>query len=548
MSEHTRSSIPWLVLGGILVVYAMAVLRLHPAAFFGLSEDDAIYFSSAKAMAEGQGYVMPNIPGAPAATKYPLLYPWLLSWVWKWNPSFPSNLNNAVAMNIAFGVAFIVGAFFFLKEVGRLGNAESLFLSAFCGLHPLILLHTANILTEIPFAAFTLWALLMAHRATRQDATRISTILCGVLAGCSILVRILGAPVAAGIYLSLLYRKGWRRSLVFAGCVAPFFAVPVWRLLTKTAASAPPFISQCARVWQMSWTYYTSYFSFWRADAIQTHAIWNLIKENLILLSIQPGVYFLDPTVLKPAGPAIIAGVLLSVGVWKGLIFHAQRRLEPIHFVLAIYLIPVILWDYPLVERFLIPFLPYIALGLWLEIRKVLALVKRSLAGSAPRSEKPAAVFLCLVTLALAVFIGWSFRLGITSALEKSRLRGKMLDEKRSAYTWLKNNTAAEDKVIAYEDASLFLYTGRQSLRPVIFMPAGNFQPELQRMELECITASAQALAAKYWLISADDFGMEPGEVARLGRAREKEFESVLPAVFSGAEGQVRIVRIEGYK
>ena len=54
--------------------------------------DDAYYFGSAKALAQGGGYIIPNLPGGPPQTKYPVLYPWLLSWVWRWYPSFPSNI------------------------------------------------------------------------------------------------------------------------------------------------------------------------------------------------------------------------------------------------------------------------------------------------------------------------------------------------------------------------------------------------------------------------------------------------------------------------
>ena len=79
----------------ILVAYVVSVIRLHPTNFFGLFEDDSIYFSSAKALAQGQGYVLPSVPGTPPATKYPILYPLILSLVWRWNPSFPANLAGA---------------------------------------------------------------------------------------------------------------------------------------------------------------------------------------------------------------------------------------------------------------------------------------------------------------------------------------------------------------------------------------------------------------------------------------------------------------------
>src|SRR4030095_10713973 len=85
----------------ITVVFVFFVARLHPTNFFGLMEDDSIYFSSAREIAQGRGYVMPNIPGTPPATKYPILYPWMLSWVCGFDLHFPVNLVGAVVLNVA---------------------------------------------------------------------------------------------------------------------------------------------------------------------------------------------------------------------------------------------------------------------------------------------------------------------------------------------------------------------------------------------------------------------------------------------------------------
>ena len=91
-----RPVTPWVCLGlaGIAILYLTAIVRLHPANFFGVTQDDTIYFSSARALTAGSGYVLPSVPGTPPATKYPILYPWILSWVWRWNPSFPANLRE----------------------------------------------------------------------------------------------------------------------------------------------------------------------------------------------------------------------------------------------------------------------------------------------------------------------------------------------------------------------------------------------------------------------------------------------------------------------
>ena len=102
-----RRALPWIILIVIVSAYVISVIRLHPTNIFGLSEDDAIYFSSAQALAQGRGYILPSIPGTPSATKYPILYPLILSAVWRLNPSFPGNLVPAIAVTVAFGIWFL---------------------------------------------------------------------------------------------------------------------------------------------------------------------------------------------------------------------------------------------------------------------------------------------------------------------------------------------------------------------------------------------------------------------------------------------------------
>src|SRR5271169_3028901 len=95
-----RRALPWIGLSVILVTYVVTVIRLNPLDLFGIKQDDSLYFTSAEALANHRGYILPSVPGGPIATKYPILYPWILSWVWRWNPSFPANLNDAVALTV----------------------------------------------------------------------------------------------------------------------------------------------------------------------------------------------------------------------------------------------------------------------------------------------------------------------------------------------------------------------------------------------------------------------------------------------------------------
>ena len=88
---------------GLLSIVVAFLVALHvqwSPASFGLYRDDSLYLSSARALATGEGYVIPSIPGEPAQTKYPIFYPWLLSLLWRVWPTFPDNLYGAFWLSL----------------------------------------------------------------------------------------------------------------------------------------------------------------------------------------------------------------------------------------------------------------------------------------------------------------------------------------------------------------------------------------------------------------------------------------------------------------
>jgi hypothetical protein len=71
-----------------LAITAGGAVRMVPGVV-GVFHDDAIYTLTAKALAEGEGYRLINLPDAPPQTKYPILYPAILATVWRAAPLSP---------------------------------------------------------------------------------------------------------------------------------------------------------------------------------------------------------------------------------------------------------------------------------------------------------------------------------------------------------------------------------------------------------------------------------------------------------------------------
>jgi 4-amino-4-deoxy-L-arabinose transferase-like glycosyltransferase len=545
-SSRFSRILPWLGLACILALFVFFVARLHPTSFFGLMEDDSIYFSSAREIALGRGYVMPNIPGSPPATKYPILYSWILSWVWRLDPHFPGNLVWAVTINVAFGMAYLAAAFIFLRRLKGVGDTGALILTAFCAVHPVVLALSAYLMSDIAFAAFALGSCILASQAIESGAEKRTIIACGMLSGLSILLRTLGVPVAFGLFVAIALRGGWRKAALFAGSVLPFlFVLFACSIFIKPAASMVA-SGSCSDSWRMTWLYYTSYAGFWKADVWSNHVFWQMLKSNLSTTLLQPGSYFMEPSVIRPALLAVFVLVILSAVAIRGLFRQASEGgWQPIHLALAFYLLPVVLWDYANAERFLIPFLPLLVAGLWREAKHLVSQLRSSAKKRRGAEERAATIFFGLLGCVLVLGAILSWRQTTNLLRENGRSRGLLLTEKQQAYTWLRENTSPDARVLAYEDASLFLYAGRQSMRPTIFSPAGFYRSKVLDAELSCILSSAKPIRASYWVVADDDFGAEWEPANSRGRAREREIEATLRPHFRSREGRIRIYGLD---
>jgi 4-amino-4-deoxy-L-arabinose transferase-like glycosyltransferase len=535
---------PWIGIACILALFIIAVVHLHPVNLFGLSEDDSIYFSSAKALAAGRGYILPSVPGTPAATKYPIFYPWILSWIWRLNPSFPANLMGAITVNVCFGMAFVIFTYLFLKRMKGIGESEALGITAYCALHPLVVYYSGQVISDVPFAALVLAAMLSAETAVAREAKFAAVVRCGVITGLSMLMRVFGVPVAAGILAAMIARRALRQSLVFSGCIAPFFAVVAWRAVFPTV-TVPPVSGDSASSfgWIHTWTYYTSYLAAWKVAVPNIHVLGAMLKNNALTLFCQPAYYLLYPLFVRhnffwPCLAAVVAATMLG-----GIVRQAvQNEWKPVHFVLPAYLAVMFFWNYPLPERFLIPFLPLFVAGIWLEIRNVWRLARCAITANQPVSEKAIAAALCLIIAAFGCAVTFNYVGGTRSLVaEQSRRRGELAVDKQAAYRWLAASTAPDARVIAYEDGAVYLYAGRAAIRPITFTTDAFYEPFRLNEQLEHLTDVARAIHADYWVFSDDDYSEEWPGVEIQGRALGGRFERALPTVYRSPNGRVRV-------
>jgi hypothetical protein len=538
----------WLILATICLIQLIVVLLLQPTNFFGWSGDDAIYFSSAKALAEGKGYVLPSIPGTPPATKYPILYPWLLSWVWRWNPSFPGNLNAAMVVNIAFGFAFVIMAFLFLRRLSGLGATGAVIVTALCAFHPIVLLYVANLTTDIPFAATVLSAILLASRALNKNCGLAAAVFGGFVGGISMLLRVLGLPIAVGLLLAHALGAGWRKSAAFLAGVLPFFAALLIRLIASAPAKPVTYLasSACEKSWQLTWIYFTSYPAFWKASAIENHAFWSYLTTNITFLIYQVGAYLIDLRHIRITPLSIILFTSMLLITARGSIRKATSGISASHLALGFYLVPLLIWDYPSLDRFLIPFLPLILAGAWIEFSRIAKTIIGSLK-TKPDLQARFAVAICTITgIALITAAGVTWWRATALIVKVSTERSALLVDKREAYQWLRQHSSPGARTVAYESASAFLYSERQGITPTVLLASGKYQQQILAEQLACLLAPAEPIGATYWVAADDDFRLEWTDATVREKAIERELEASHTLLFRSQAGHVRIYKLSG--
>jgi hypothetical protein len=507
----------WLFLSLILASYVASILRLHPTNFFGATEDDSIYFSSAKALAEGRGYILPSVPGTPPATKYPILYPLILSAVWKFNPSFPDNLPWAIAVTVGFGFVYIVAGFVFLRRLQVLHDAEVLLLTAFCAFHPVVLFYSASVLSDIPFAALALVAMLLADSMLEPNARARLAALCGIMTGLSLMMRMFGLAIVAGILLAAVVCRAWKQLSTFSAGLAPFLFIIVWRAVHRTVTAAPVSVDWANSTgWVNAWAYYTSYLGFWKLSVPNLHLFVDMVENNLHLLIQAPADFFLAPSLVRNTliGRAV---VLLVTAIIVAGVLRQTREIgfKPWHFVLLFYSSLILLWNFPdASNRFVLPFYFLLIAGLWIELRHVVSLLRVDIFTGAP-AERFLATAFGIAILFAGVGIVFNYIGGHRRDMQAlSDHRQATLKAKEQAYRWLADHACCSP-ILAYEDADVYLYSGRQAMRPIVFATSSIYQPRILNQSLDEIMDVSRALKARYWLFSDDDFALE-SENARI--------------------------------
>jgi hypothetical protein len=290
--------------------------------------------------------------------------------------------------------------------------------------------------------------------------------------------------------------------------------------------------------------FHTEYIRFhWIMGIPTAAAFFSMLKENCLQLVSSPGPFL--------AGAFDRRSWLLTAGmsaiVLSGVVRQLRRpEWRALAFITIPYVLIIIVWPYPIMERFLFPFLPIFLVAMVLESKRLVSLATKNLRPTASWANRLLAAGICTILIGYIAFSGCNYLFWDRQQLmEAEHAQAKSLEEKKEVYSWIRDHTRVEAKIVAYEDILLFLYSRRQALRPIALLPAaayskrsGSDSPDLGG-DLAHLCDAPRAAGATYWLVTGDDFALdaEPKKTA----SRQDEIVAVLPLVFRSSEGFARL-------
>jgi hypothetical protein len=202
-----------------LAVAAVSVALL-PGGLVGVVHDDGTYLALARSLAEGTGFRLAFLPGAPPAHVAPL-YPVFLAALWALWPAFPDNLALLRAANPVLLGLFAGGFAGYLTWRRVLpAVAASVAAAVFATAIP-VLAQTTVLLADPLVLVLMLGAWVFADASVEAGPGRRASGLAagaGVVAGLAALTRASGVGSLVAVVLVLAVRRRRREALLAAAC------------------------------------------------------------------------------------------------------------------------------------------------------------------------------------------------------------------------------------------------------------------------------------------------------------------------------------------
>jgi hypothetical protein len=238
-----------------------------------------------------------------------------------------------------------------------------------------------------------------------------------------------------------------------------------------------------------------------------------MVWDNLGWLLLTPGNYFIMAGFSLPSNmiTTSLAFPLSAMSAGGAMRWYASSRRRAILFILLGSLPVFLLWNYPLYNRFLLPFIPLILLGAVVELRRIGSLLS-VVARTGNTINRIVAISFAIALLAVIMLSGYNYWRYGHDLIVFSRHRATLNRERREGYDWITRHTPPSARVLAYEDGLVYLYTGRQAIRPVAISTDCSYQEQPKcASDFSEMGSWVAYVGARYWFTDSDDLELESG-------------------------------------
>jgi hypothetical protein len=422
---------------------------------FGEFHDAAIYMTTAKSLAEGNGYRIESLPGQPFQTKYPPLYPAFLSLAWAFGESFPGNLR--IAGWLSWLTVPILLVLLHAQVVRwRFSLAQTWFIVALFAVNPYTIWLSTALLSELPFLAISLAGMYLIERATSSSTPIRWAIGAGLTVGLGYLTRTAGLAMLPAGFLFLWYRSSRRTASAFGAAMVP--AIATWTVWSKLHLAVAP---------DAALAYYTDYLGY------QTLNV-KLADLPLVLWKNADGFLGgLGSLIIPKIVPSLfskIAAQVIAVAMISGVVRLVRASRCELYAAFALFsAILMLIWHYPPDERFVVPLMPLAFAGLIAETHHLWGMLRVG-RHHPDCSQRLAAISMQAGTTALfAAVLVYQAYVDLVYLPQDARSHRIQNAARLRAYDWIRANVPPKAAFYAHSDPLLYLYTNHRALsRPLL--------------------------------------------------------------------------------
>jgi len=417
-----------------------------------LSGDNTEFITLARSVAQGKGLIHINSPDPQPATKYPFAFPLMLAPLAWLSPDGWVAMKGLVLVLFALGMAAL---YLLVKErLGVLPGLCAVALSLTTGksylttdaggyvFGPLLLHYAHQVMSEVPYLAFSILGLWLAERGMRTAGLGRNYWLLGGFACVmwTYYIRSVGLVLMAAVLVYLLLQRDYRRALIFGG--AAFVLWLPWTLRNRAVGGGGVYFKQLVMVNP----YYPD------QGLLDFGGLVDRIAGNATVYLTQ-----ILPATLLPAFdgaesvwhpiPLLLIGLMVYATV-----LCVKRRQDLLLFVYtAFFLGSVVLWPWT-GDRFLVPIVPLL---IFFAVRVVLDLLDRA----AKLGQRTAGMVVALAILA-GMLVSNSGRVHALAQFTRSDYPPSWRNYYQAGQ-WLKARTPEAAVVLCRKGYWMYIVSGR---------------------------------------------------------------------------------------